>query len=653
MDEIASKLKNIKQEHGPEAVAVIGGNTHEPGDWAFWRFCNLFGTPNYISQGRNCGVSEFIAECAVYGYHTSRLPIPGLTGCTVLWGSNPENSNQLHYKAMLKAQRQGMKLIVVDPRKSGAASQADLWLQLRPGTDGALSLAMLQVIIAEGLYDKTFVNDWCLGFDALKAYIYDFTPEKASTITRVPAEKIIQAARIYATKKPSIVTWGLATCHLGPAGKSAAQTKAILRAVTGNLDVEGGNVLVRPLPRYAWHENLHWDDLINHPERTRDNVSAQKYPITSVRGYRAFRESMKQVLPNGYGAAMYMLVPTTRGIWRAILEGNPYPVKAVFTQASNPLSVFAQPKRFYEAYTSQKLSLHVAMELFMTPTAQLADYILPAASWLERPHVKTRWALQDYYILGDQAVQPLFERRDDYHLWRELGVRLGQKKYWADTLEEMYDWFLKPSGKSFSDFVAQKDNWCRPSAQFKKWEKHGFATNSGKVELLPSIFKSLGIDSLPRYEEPARSPIRTPELAKTYPLILISGARVRHFTHSCYRQIKKLRKHQSDPLLEIHPKTAQRLNIREKEWVYVETPEGRIQQRARLTDTISEDVVHADAYWWYPERNAKAPRLYDAFDSNINAIIPDDPQFCDYAGNNHFRALLCNVYPVSSKSRNQ
>ncbi len=646
MDEIATKLIDIKKKYGPEAVAAIAGNPHEPADWALWRWCNLFGTPNYMSQGRNCGVSEFLAECAVYGYTASKGALPGVTKCAVVWGYNPANSNPPIYNRLLEAKQQGMKLIAIDPQLSETASKADLWVRLRPGTDGALALAMLNVIINEGIYDKEFVNQWCLGFDELREYVREFSPQKGEEITWVPADKIIEAARLYATLKPATLTWGLATCHQASAGKSGAQAKAILRAITGNLDVRGGDVLDRPPDpkKYAWFKNIHWDLLLDHPERNRDNVSADLFPITSIRGYKLFREAMKKVYPMGYGSAMYMLVPSPGAIWRAITEEKPYPVKAVFVQGSNPLAVFPQAHKFYEAYSGDKLDLHVVMELFMTPTAQLADYVLPAADWLERPQMRTRWGLADSFFLGEQSVPLLHERRDDYHLWRELGIRLGQEGDWPETLEKMFDKFLEPSGATYKEWMAKDDHWHIPTPLYKKHEREGFATFSGKVEFAPIIFGQLGLELLPRYKEPPRSPISTPELAKEYPLILISGSRVKPFVHSCYRQVETLRRIHPDPLISINPEIAAKLGLSGGDWAYVETPEGRVKLKVELNENNDPRVVHADGYWWYPERPGKAPQLFDIWESNINTIIPDDPEFCDYAGDNYFRALLCKVY---------
>ena len=650
IDEIAGKLGAIRDRYGPEAVLVLGGSPHGAGDPAAWRWCNLWGTPNYFHLGKNCGEAELPAEWAVYGELTvMSMPAPGVTKCTILWGCNPyESRGPLGWQPFLDAKKQGMKLIVVDPRLTASGREADLWLQLRPGTDGALAFGMLNVIISEGLYDRDFVDKWCLGFEELKGLVGRYPPEKVETITWVPAAKIVEAARTYATSKPALLTMGVANCHLGKAGLSSVLGKCLLRAVTGNLDVEGGNCF-GDVPEYtAFLDELHWDKLIDHPLRTRDNVSVDIWPIGSVRALKLFREAMGKIYPKGCGPAHYMVEPGPSCVWTAMLEGKPYPIKAAFTQGTNTLCALANGKRICQAFKSQNLDLHVAMDHFMTPTAQLADYVLPATDGLERPDLQNPlgqlWGFTNTYSGRGQAVKPLYERRDDYQLWRDLGNKLGQKGYWPDTLEDWFDKLLEPAGIAFRELISRDIPWLFPLPQHKRYEARGFATFSGKVELVPSILEKLGYEPLPDYEEPAWSPISSPELAKEYPLILISGGRVRNYHHSAHRQLTKLRRRYPYPLLQIHPEMAKGLGISEGDPVYIETPVGRVRQKAQLVEGIHPQVVHADAYWWYPEQPGTDPCLFGVWDSNINSILPDDLEHSDYAGDNNLRGLLCRVY---------
>jgi len=203
MEEIAQKLDEIRRSYGPEAVVVLGGTIHGHGDAMAWRWCNLFGTPNILWQGKNCGEAQQLADCAVLGYGCWMTVSPSETRCALIWGQNPAESAPTNIWELLKlAKARGCKIIVVDPRRTRTADIADLWLQVRPGTDGALGLAMLNVIINEGLYDREFVNKWCTGFDQIKALVQEYPPCCVAETTWVPEDKIVQAARWYATIKP-------------------------------------------------------------------------------------------------------------------------------------------------------------------------------------------------------------------------------------------------------------------------------------------------------------------------------------------------------------------------------------------------------------------------------------------------------------------
>lgn len=208
----------------------------------------------------------------------------------------------------------------------------------------------------------------------------------------------------------------------------------------------------------------------------------------------------------------------------------------------------------------------------------------------------------------------------------------------------MFDKLLEPTGRTFHGLLAQREPWIINPVKYKRYEEQGFATFSGKIELVPSILEKLGYDPLPHYGEPPRTPYSSPELAKEYPLILISGGRIRYYYHSSYREQEKLRNLRPDPLLEIHPDTAMELLIADGDMVYIETPEGKVRQRARLTRGIHPRVVHADGHWWYPEMPGKDPCLFGVWESNINAIAPGNSEYFDYEGDNPLRALLCRVY---------
>lgn len=642
MDEIAARLAEIRDRYGPEAVAVLGGSPHGPGDPAAWKWCNLWGTPNFMHQGKNCGEAEILAECAIYGYRASRSDVvAGTTRVAVLWGANTADSGAGAWTSWLEAKSRGTKLVVVDPRPSASAKDADIWVRLRPGTDGALALGMLNVIINEGLYDQEFVARWCLGFEEVRQLVQMYPPSRVAETTGVPEEQIVEVARLYATLHPALLAMGVATCHTGKGALSAVIGKSWLRAITGNLDIEGGNRF-GDWPEYtAFLDEINWDSQIYHPLRKKDNVSAHEWPIASVKALALYREAMQRVYPKGYGGAQYFIYPGPHYIWKAILEGDPYPIKAVFDQGTNSLCCLGNGKLIYRALKTDNLELHVSMDHFLTPTGALADYVLPASDSLERSNMSNLWGLSNSYYGREKAVEPLYERRDDYRLWRDLGVRLGQEG-WPDTVEGWFDRLLAPAGVSFKDFSAGQG--YVPPRTYKRYEQKGFGTFSGKVELVPSIFTRLGYNPLEGFQEPAWGPVSTPDLAKEYPLILIAGSRVRPYTHSSQRQLDKLRQRHPYPLLQIAPETAARLSIAQGDTVYIETPLGTVRQKAQLLEGMHPQVVHADGYWWFPEQPEADPCLFGVWDSNINSIIPDDPEVCDYTGDNLLRALLCRVY---------
>jgi anaerobic selenocysteine-containing dehydrogenase len=286
----------------------------------------------------------------------------------------------------------------------------------------------------------------------------------------------------------------------------------------------------------------------------------------------------------------------------------------------------------------------------MTPTAQLADYVLPPACWLERP------SLWDYvfgnYLFAAEAALPNvvpgeYEHMVDYEIYRELAIRLGQGDYWPwQNLEEYYDARLKPMGYTHKEF-ANKVHYQPKVQRWKKYEETGFATPTGKVELYSTIFEKLGYDPLPRYYEPAETYVSDPELAKEYPLTLITGGRFNPMYHSEWRQIDSTRRLRPYPLVQIHPDTAARVGIAEGDWVWIESPRGRIRQKATLFSGIKPDVVHAEHGWWYPELPGEEPWLHGAWESNVNVLTNDDPEVCgQISGVWPLKTVLCKVYKV-------
>jgi len=423
-----------------------------------------------------------------------------------------------------------------------------------------------------------------------------------------------------------------------------SRAHCILRAITGNLDVEGGDELGATgihQPRIRLDPEMELNEKLPVEQRAKQ-LGADRFKLQALPGYELFKKYTEGHPYANMLNANYMAAAHWPTMLRAILTDKPYPVRALIAQATNPLLWLPNSRLVYQGLKA--LDLFVVMELFMTPTAMLADYVLPATDWLERP-VFNGTPFGNTFYGGERAVEPEVERRDDYQLWRGLGMRLGQTEYWWDTLEQAYGYRVAPAGYgSYVEFVGKR-RLISGSQEYKKYEKHPFATPSGKVELYSTVLDQFGYDVLPSYEEPSESPVSTPELAAEYPLILITGGKIRPFYHSEYRQISSARRRHPDPEMQLHPDTAEELGIIDGDWVTIETAIGSVKQRARLEAGIHPRVVHAEHGWWFPEDPAPDPSLYGVWKSNINVVLGDHPDNCDPAcGSWPCRAVMCKVH---------
>jgi anaerobic selenocysteine-containing dehydrogenase len=318
----------------------------------------------------------------------------------------------------------------------------------------------------------------------------------------------------------------------------------------------------------------------------------------------------------------------------------------MITSASNPLVSHANTDLVYRAL--KKLDLYVALDVIMGPSAQLADYVLPAASWLEREQLWSYLGYKDA-LYGCHAALPAstpsYDRRDDFTFWKELGIRLGQRDDWPwETLKDACDDRMKNCALSF-DELCKRRYWKILEPSYRKYEADGFGTPTGKIELYSTIFEELGYDPLPYYKATPLSHERSPEISKEYPLILINGSRSRHYMHAQWREVESVRRLHPDPEVQIHPETAARFGIEDGDWIWIETPKGRIRQRCKYFTGIKPQVVHAEGQWWYPESPGQEPFLYGIWISNMNVVLDDDPENCnEVTGGWPQRHTLCRIF---------
>jgi anaerobic selenocysteine-containing dehydrogenase len=644
LDEIAAKLKDIKVRYGAEAIAGTSG-TGRTNDELRVRFFNTLGSPNYIGQGTICHGPYYVLSCAIFGWYIYPL-ITSKTKCIFIHGGGIPMEYPPVWRAALNAIQNGAKLIVTDPRGIVSARRADVWLQLRPGTDTALIMGMINYIIQEKLYNKDFVDKWCHGFKDLAERASQYPLDKVSQITWVPQEQIKEAARMYATIKPASSIQGMGVEQL-PNCIEALHAKFALTAITGNVDLIGGEVLQGPHPRQITGPEMEGLEFLP-PEQRRKQIGADRFRLLSIPGYELIEPNVRRVWGKMCGGQIYGCYAHAPSVYRAMITGKPYPVRAAITTSSNPMVTQANTKLVYKALKS--LDLYVVHDFFMTPSAQLADYVLPAATWLERPCLWDGFGLGKFISASEaplpKSVDGQYEHYVDYDLWRGLAVRLGLEKMWPwKTLEEVFDYRLSPLGYTLKEFIKEKGGWDSPPPENKKYERSGFGTPTGKIELYSTILDKLGYDPLPKYEEPPEGPIASPEVAKEYPLILITGGRFNPYYHSEHRQIDSHRQKRPLPIMQMNPKTAAELGINEGDWVWIETPRGRVRQKCEITEGIDPRVVHAEHGWWFPELPGEEPWLHGVWESNINVCTDDDPDVCNpISGGWPLRTGLCKVY---------
>jgi anaerobic selenocysteine-containing dehydrogenase len=613
LDTVAGELAKTKEKYGAESVAFIEGS-FKGGTQAshLLRFASLFGSPNVAWQAHVCFAPRLWASAITYGsYAIPDFEYP--PSIIMVWGKNLAANLPHVYQRMVRAIERGARLIVVNTSNIDGVEKADLWLKPRPGSDLALALGMINVIVNEGLYDGDFVKNWTVGFDKLADHVQDYTPEKVAEISWVPVETIRQAARFYATNKPACLHWGNAIDH-GVNSFQTARALCILRAITGNLEVPGGDLrwaqtLVDPLSQeYALTEKIS-------PEVRQRSVS-----------------SRHKLLPINI-----KVVP--QDVINAILYGDPYRIRAFYNMGCNGLITYPNAKQVYEAFRS--LDFLAVADMFMTPTAAMADIVLPVATYLEANDV-----VVPYYslpvALAQQKVTRVGECRSDYEIIRDLARRLGFGEYFWDTDEQFLDFMLAPAGISFAEF--KKIGALVGSKRYRSYRSGGFPTPSGKVELYSSQLKEDGFDPLPIYYEAPDTPLSAPELLAEYPLVFTSG-KDGCYRHSTGRQLASLRGTHPVPVTQIHPQTAKQLGIAEGDWVYIETRHGRIKQKAVLTADIDTRVVVVDYAWWFPEDDTA--NLYGWAQSNINMLASDKPPYNRETGSTNLRGTMCKVYKAS------
>lgn len=621
---VAARFTEIMEKYGPESI------TWSWGDASF--HCHLLtkqgwlyamNSPTHLhNDAHYCFHPVIIANKVTFGdFLTSEGTLDYKNSkCIMLWGGNPVMSHPMAARDIMIGRKNGAKIIVVDPRFTEIAAKADIFLQPRPATDDALALGILNVIINEQLYDKEFINKWCVGFDELRKRVQEYPPQRVSEITWISEEEIIRAARMYATNRPGTTHTRMGVLE----NTNAIQTiRAIsmIPAICGDLDVKGGHIMQNKPQGFKTSFEIISRELRQAPEIEDRRIGAKEFPLLCSSQSLAFNNCHPP------------------SVIHAMLTGKPYPVKALW--ACNSLLLALEDSReTKEALMS--LDFVVGSDFFMTPTMELCDIILPPCSYLARDEVCEPLCTGNLIGARQKAIEPEFETRDEREITYEVIKRMGLKfpAEW-DTIERQNDMRVKGMGITFEEF--KKKGYMTEPIRYRKYEGKGFDTPSGKVELYSSILEKFGYDPLPYYQENPETPISAPELYQDYPLILITGGRHIVYFHGANRQIPWLREIVPYPRMEIHPDTASELGIKDGDAVWIEAPKGRgrVKMKAELTEAVHKRVVHAPSHWWYPEVKDSQ---HGCWDSNINAIMSNDPPYDPICGATPLRGNLCKVY---------
>ncbi|MBR0939066.1 molybdopterin-dependent oxidoreductase [Bradyrhizobium jicamae] len=712
LDQTAAAMRRIAEQHGPGAVAFSqpSSSTTAIADSTAYirRLMNAFGTPNLVYAFDLCGWGRAIATRYVFGVGTvgvasgGAMPDIAESGCLILWGYNPSFSRITHATATVAGLKRGMKLIVIDPRNVGLANKADVWLRVRPGTDGALALGLANIMIERGWYDQEFVREWSNGpflvrsdtgrllkanelasgggsdqfvawdFLVNRAVRYDptegryeaptkdlalrgeytvatmhgslrcrpafdhyatlcktYSPDVIERTCWIPPSQLEQAAHtIWHARPVSYYAWSGHEHHAN--ATETARAMAMFYALTGSFDVPGGNVLLPAVPAGSI---------------TGEDLPAARRLVPAI-----------GLVERPLGPARLNNV-SARDFYGAVLEGTPYPVRGLIGFGNNLLLAQGDPVRGRAALAA--LDFYVHADLFMTPTAALADIVLPVASCFEREALKIGFEIsadaQSHVQLRQAIVEPQGEARSDTDIVFGLATRLGlDEQFWDGNVDASYRQQLGPSGITLEQLRAEPAGLRKPLAM--RYRKHagsdskgnprGFPTPSRKIEFWSETFLDHGYSAMPDFVEPPIGPVASPDLAAAFPLIL-TCAKPSLFCQTQHRALPSLRRRALHPEIELNPATAAARGINNGDWVEVRTPAGAMRARARFSDQLDPRVVVGEHGWWQgcDELGITDSDPFAANGTNFNLTV-DAAVRDPVSGTPAHRSNLCEIRPV-------
>ena len=615
----ADRLGEIIEGYGAKAIATTLPLL------AMGLFTRTLGSPNEMTNQDLCQGASETADPLTYGevltiYRSSQDF--SNSKCVLMVGTNMPNSCGGQWQQVLHAKKNGAKLIVVDPRRSKAARDADIYLQIRPGTDGALALAMLNVIINEKLYDIDFVEKYCHGFDKLKDHVQQYTPEWASEVTWLSQEEIVETARVYATNGPASYRGNIGLCQHSNSTQ-AARAFAALIALGGNIDVQGGNRMM-DYPPFGFDTYQALLAAAVSPEVERQTMGAERFPLWA-------------------GPESVMHRPHNPSIINAMLTGEPYPVKSWIIQGANPVLTYASSEKVIEAI--KRLEFSMTLAYTPSPTSDLVDLILPVAHPFEQKGL--RFGPQGNFVTAaPKIVDPPEGCREDLTIFYDICEAMVKKGYieknmipWR-TYDGQMEAEFAGSDMTYRDFC--ETGTVIDAPQLRKYEERGFFTPSGKVELYSERMENHGYAPLPTYLECEESPLLMPHLAEKYPLYLTTRREQKYYL-SRSADYEWVRESMPYPELHIHPDAAAERGIADGDMLAIETPKSTVKHVAKITEDIHPEVVNGIFGFWLPEKET-AENGY--LETNVNATMSYDPPYDPEIGINRIQGVMCQVHKL-------
>ncbi|MGA2160364.1 MAG: IscS subfamily cysteine desulfurase [Dehalococcoidia bacterium] len=631
---IVKNLNETKKQSGPEAVAIYTGrgaqelslcDMFQPKGVAVSSASNVlfpFGSPNTMGVGALCYVAlHMIAPHVTMGrMQTNMFTDIENAEMVVVWGTNPAtDSPPIDMLRLEAAAGRGAEIVVIDPRRTEIVSRTNAqWVPIRPGTDCALALSMLQVIIEEDLYNEDFAEKWCHGFNELVTYVQHFRPEVAESITGIPAGVIRDLARRLCTASGAalLMYTGL---EYSNSGVQSARAVLTLFALSNHLDIPGGIGLAMlntdfPINRSCNLENPNLDLA----------VARQAFPIYS--NYRGESHAI--------------------GLVSSVLKGEPYRIRSLIVDGASLLTSWPQTPIWRQMLS--KLDFLVSIDRQLTADCAYADIVLPATTMFE---INSYMTYGPIFRVRERLIDPVGEARNDYLIMAGLAERLGYGHLFPQSEEEMIRFALRGSGYTLEE-VRAAGGWVRkptPMMEYKKWQKGGlrkdgkpgFETPTGKFEIRSTLLEEYGYEPLPRYIEPREGPLGSPKVAEKYPLVFNSGARPQTDFRSQHHGIEGLVRDYPEPTVDINVQDAEARSIRSGDLVEVRTPRGHVPFRARVTPDILKGAIECTMGGGTPV----GPIAWQKW--NVNELT-DLENLDEISGFPVYKALLCDVVKLET-----